>query len=364
LRDQWEASKKKLDDFEQRLSVFRGQNMGRLPEERENNYRQLTALQAQKLNLNMSMNRVSQEKLLDENQLRIYREQAVALKDSKLQERRGEERSEKLAEKDREIAQYEFALGSARERYKETHPDVQRLVKLLASANRERAVMVEQQETNRPASQAEQPINPQSLREQRELDAYIQRMQGLVQARDMEMEDYRKEAAELDTTIKAYEARIQSTPVGIKEYDQLTRDRDLAKREYEDLDRRLNASAMSTALQNRQHGERFEQMDPPSLPQTPVEPKRALISLLGSGVGLLVGLLMAAVREAKNSAVQSLKDIQLSTELPILASIPLVESNWAVRRRKRRAGLAWVSASAVSAAAMSASIAHYYATKI
>jgi hypothetical protein len=63
------------------LSVFRAQNMGRLPEEQQNNYQQLTALQAQKLNLNMSMNRVNQERLLYENQLRIYRGQLVSLKD-------------------------------------------------------------------------------------------------------------------------------------------------------------------------------------------------------------------------------------------------------------------------------------------
>ena len=80
LQDRWEESKKKLDELEQRLSVFRAQNIGRLPEEQQNNYQQLTAAcQAQKLNLNMSMNRVNQERLLYENQLRIYRDQLASL---------------------------------------------------------------------------------------------------------------------------------------------------------------------------------------------------------------------------------------------------------------------------------------------
>ena len=35
LRDQWDSAKKKLDDIEQKLSVFRTQNMGRLPEEQQ-----------------------------------------------------------------------------------------------------------------------------------------------------------------------------------------------------------------------------------------------------------------------------------------------------------------------------------------
>ena len=82
LQDRWEESKKKLDELEQRLSVFRAQNIGRLPEEQQNNYQQLAALQAQKLNLNMSMNRVNQERLLYENQVRIYRDQLASLKDT------------------------------------------------------------------------------------------------------------------------------------------------------------------------------------------------------------------------------------------------------------------------------------------
>src|SRR5271154_1084171 len=119
LRDEWDESKKKLDELEQRLSVFRARNIGRLPEEQQSNYQQLTALQAQKLNLNMSMNRVNQERLLYENQLRIYRGQLASLKDPNAPERAAEQNDGKLAEKNREVAQYEDSLATARERYKE-----------------------------------------------------------------------------------------------------------------------------------------------------------------------------------------------------------------------------------------------------
>ena len=122
-------------------------------------------------------------------------------------------------------------------------------------------------------------------REQRELDAESERTKGLILAKGVEMEDYRKQSVQLDATIRGYEARIESTPVGIREYDELVRDRDLAKKDYEDLDRRVNSSAMSTALQNRQQGERLEQLDPPSLPQTPARPKRLLMVAVGTSLG-------------------------------------------------------------------------------
>lgn len=364
LRDQWDSAKKKLDDIEQKLSVFRTQNMGRLPEEQQSNYQGLNAMQAQMLTLNTSMNRVNQEKLLYENQLRIFREQLSSLKDPNSQDQAQQQKNEKLAEKDREIEQYENALASARERYKESHPDVQRLVTMLAAAKKQREVIVKQEETKKPDATPARTPNPQIVREQRDLDVAIQRIQGLIQAKDLEMEDYKKQSTDLEKTIKLYQARIEGVPVGIKEYDQLIRERDLARKDYEDLDRRLNASAMSTALENRQQGERLEQLDPPSIPQTPTQPKRPLIIAIGTGIGLIVGLCLAGAWEVKDTALKNLKDVRAYTQLPVLGSIPLLENDLVVRRRKRLAWLAWSTACLVGVIIMSSSVVYYFATKL
>jgi polysaccharide chain length determinant protein (PEP-CTERM system associated) len=367
LRDQWELAKKKLDAIEQQLSVFRSKNLGHLPEEQASNYQQLNAMQAQMLNLNTSMNRVNQEKLLYENQLRIFREQLSSLKDPVVQEQAVERKNEKLAEKDREIAQLEDALVAARQRYKDTHPDVQRLIALVANAKKQRDSMAKEEETKKPDTStppAQRPPNPQIVREQRDLDASIQRIQGLIQAKDLEMEDYKKQAKEAEATIRAYQTRIEGIPVGLKEYDELIRERELAKHEYEDLDQRLNRSTMSTALVNHQQGERLELLDPPSLPQTPSEPKRPMIIAIGTGIGLLLGLCLAGAREVKDTALKNLKDVRAYTQLPVLGSIPLLENDLVVRRRRRLAWLAWSTACLVGVVIMSSSVVYYFATKL
>ena len=364
LRDQWDAAKKKLDDIEQKLSVFRTQNMGRLPEEQQSNYQGLNAMQAQMLTLNTSMNRVNQEKLLYENQLRIFREQLSSLKDPNGQDQAQQQKNEKLAEKDREIEQYENSLAAARERYKESHPDVQRLATMLAAAKKQREAIVKQEETKKPEAPVARPANPQLVKEQRDLDVAIQRIQGLIQAKDLDMDDYKKQSVDLEKTIKMYQARIESVPVGIKEYDQLIRERDLARKDYEDLDRRVTASAMSTALENRQQGERLEQLDPPSIPQTPTQPKRPLIIAIGTGIGLLAGICLAGAWEVKDTALKNLKDVRAYTQLPVLGSIPLLENDLVVRRRKRLGWLAWSTACLVGMIIMSGSVVYYYATKL
>ena len=363
LRDQWDESKKKLDAIEQKLSDFRGRNIGRLPEEQQNNYQQLAALESQRLNLNLSMNRVNQEKLLEENQLQIYRGQLASLKEPAAPEASAQQTSDKLTEKDREISQYENSLAAARERYKETHPDVQRLVNLLAVARKQRDSLASQSQSGKAEAAVVRPASPQAIHEQRDLGASIERTQGLIQAKDLEMEDYRKQAAQLDGTIRNYEGRLASVPIGIKEYDELIRDRDLAKKEYEDLDRRLNTSAMATALENRQGGERLEQLDAPTLPQTPTEPKRPLIVGLGTALGLAIGLCIAGARELGDTALKNLKDVRIYTQLPILGTIPMLESSSTTRRRKRLAWLVWSAACLAGLAIMCGSVVYYYASK-
>ena len=369
LRDQWDLARKKLDAVEQQLSVFRAKNLGHLPEEQQSNFSQLNAMQSQMLNLNTAMNRVNQEKLLYENQLRIYREQLSTLKDPVVQEQVLQQKNDKLGEKDREIAQLENALVNMRERYKDNHPDVQRLIALIASAKKQRETLAKEEETKKPdttvaAAAPTRPPNPQFVREQRDLDAQIQRIQGLIQAKDLEMDDYKKQAKDAEAAIRSYQSRIEGIPVGIKEYDELIRERELAKHEYEDLDRRLNTSTMSTALVNHQQGERLEQLDPPSLPQTPSEPKRPLIIAIGTGLGLVLGLCLAGAREVKDTALKNLKDVRAYTQLPVLGSIPLLENDLVVRRRKRLAWLAWSTACLVGVVIMSSSVVYYYATKL
>jgi uncharacterized protein involved in exopolysaccharide biosynthesis len=235
---------------------------------------------------------------------------------------------------------------------------------MLAAAKKQREVMVKQEEAKKPDTTTARAPNTQMLREQRDLDVAIERVQGLIQAKDLEMEDYKKQSVELEQTIRIYQSRIESVPVGIKEYDQLIRERDLARKDYEDLDRRLNASAMSTALENRQQGERLEQLDPPSIPQTPTQPKRPLIIAIGSGIGLMAGLCLAGAREVKDTALKNLKDVRAYTQLPVLGSIPLLENDLIVRRGRRLAWLAWSTACLVGVIIMSSSVVYYFATKL
>ena len=363
LQDSWTAAKQKLDAIELRLSAFRSRNLGRLPEEQQSNYQQLNAAQVQMLNLNTSMSRVNQEKLVLENQLRIYKDQYASMKDPNSLEQAAQQKNEKLAEKDREVSRLETYLANLREHYKDTYPDVQNAISMLATAKKQRDEVLKEEANKKPEPVSARPVSPQFVKESRDLEGAIKRIQGNIEAKDLEMQDLQSQVKTLTANVKSLQNRLEGFPVGIKDYDELIRDRDLAKREYEDLDKRLSTSEMSTKVNNRQQGERLEQLDPPSIPITPALPNRPIIVAIGTGLGLALGLFLAGAREVKDTSLKNLKDVRAYTQLPVLGSIPLLENDLVVRRRRRLGWLAWSTACLVGVVIMSSSVVYYYATK-
>jgi polysaccharide chain length determinant protein (PEP-CTERM system associated) len=354
-------AKKKLDDAGQRLSDFRVRNMGHLPDQMEQNMQALNALQIQMTNVNAAISRVNQDKLLLENQLRIDKDRMAALKDPAQQPQVATAESQKLVDKDREIAAIESGLARLRERYKETHPDVQRAEAMLAQARTERAAIVQEQAKARPETR---PVDPETVRQLRDLDERIRRTEAQIAAKNLEMEQHQKDLTQISASIGTYRSRIEGVPVGQKEYEQLLADRDLAEKQYMDLQGKMSSSQIATNLENRRQGEQLELLDPASLPQTPSEPKRYVIISVGAAVGLVVGLLIAGVREIKDTSLKNLKDVRAYTQLPILGSIPLLENDMVVKMRKRWSWMAWSTACLIGMLIMSGSVVYYYATRV
>ena len=129
------------------------------------------------------------------------------------------------------------------------------------------------------------------------------------------------------------------------------------------LNKKRSQSQIAEDLERRQQGETLEVLDPASLPQSPTQPKRPLILGAGTALGLVIGLFLAGAREAKDTSLKNLKDVRAYTQLTILGSVPLLENDLVVRRRKRLTWLAWSTACLVGIIIMTASAFYYYVAK-
>jgi hypothetical protein len=147
------------------------------------------------------------------------------------------------------------------------------------------------------------------------------------------------------------------------EYADLLRDRDLAKQRYDEMETKREKSTISMNLQQRKQGEMLEVLDQASLPTEPAAPKRGKIIPIGAFAGLALGVVLVAVREVKDTSLKNLKDARLYTQLSILGSIPLLENDLVVQRRKQVMWVGWATATLVGLAIMGISVAHYYLNK-
>jgi polysaccharide chain length determinant protein (PEP-CTERM system associated) len=358
LNDEYAKAKAVLESIETKLTEFRIRNAGHLPEEMQMNMSQMNALDTRLTGLNDSMNRVTQQKMMLDSQLQIAKDRLAAFHQA-TPENLG--RDAHLEDLDRQIAAATTSLASLHERYTATYPDVTNAETELAQLKRQREQVLQEMKNRKPDS-AHSNLPPS--RERMDAEAIIQQIQTQLRAKDLEAAAYTKEIATVNQSIKQYQGRVESVPVGEKEYNDLIRDRDLAKQRYQELQMKLSSSAISMEMENRKQGETLEVLDQASLPDTPTAPKRQLIIPIGLFAGVFLGFILVAIREVKDNSLKTLKDARLYTQMVILGSVPLLENDLVIQRRRQLAWLGWATAALAGLGIMAISVAHYYLGKV
>jgi polysaccharide chain length determinant protein (PEP-CTERM system associated) len=364
LQDEVTQAKKELDMTESKLADFRMQNNGKLPDQVEGNLRQMTALNSQVAFLDSQINRAQGDRLKFQSELTIMRERLLALKKEPEHVVAQTPKSEKLYEVEREVAALENALAVARQRFTETHPDVVAVKERLEIVKKKRDEIVKDEEAKRAATPNVKPVNTLAVREQREVEETIQRIQSSIAALDTQLEQHGKEQRRNLDMARSFQGRIESAPLGDRLFSELLREREMAKTKYLEMSSKLGKAQVAKEMEARKQGELLDILDPASLASRPTDPKREIVIPVGAVMGLLLGVGIAGAREMKNTSLKNLKDVRAYTQMAILGSIPLLENDFVVRRRKRLAWLGWTTASLASVVVMVGSVVYYYAKQV
>ncbi|MEJ7622778.1 MAG: hypothetical protein WKF34_02175 [Pyrinomonadaceae bacterium] len=150
--------------------------------------------------------------------------------------------------------------------------------------------------------------------------------------------------------VAALEARINAIPNVKVALEGVTARLASAKTTYDETLKKKNEAETVVGVESNAQGESIRVQDPANIPQSPVAPKRAMLTLLGTGIGLFIGLLLAAFFEIPRLfKIQNIDDAKHYTGLPVLASVPPLlsapEKTWI-----RRSG--WMKLAAGVAAAI------------
>jgi polysaccharide chain length determinant protein (PEP-CTERM system associated) len=373
FKEEAEAAKQALDEFDAKIASFKASNSGVLPDEANSLIMSVSTVESSISNLNMSLSRASGEKIQLESQLRFLKDQVASVQPATAAPGSTDNagppapvvRDERLNQLDNEINKLESAISALRETYKETHPDVQRALALLSAKKKDRDQYAAKLAAMKPAEVAARTggaANP-PRNVARELQGRISALQAAVQAKDMEIEDLNHQLESARNRSKVLQSKVEASPLARSGYVALMRDREGAAQRYQDLQRRLQESSMATNVETRRQGETLEVLEQPVIPIEPSAPKRPLIIAIGAAVGLLLGIGLAFGRELKDLSLKSLKDVRAYTRLTVLGSIPLLENDFVVRRRRRMAWLAWSASFLIGVLLMSGAVIYYYTAK-
>jgi polysaccharide chain length determinant protein (PEP-CTERM system associated) len=161
---------------------------------------------------------------------------------------------------------------------------------------------------------------------------------------DLARGDLQRQQALLDQTgaqIGQIEARLNRVPGAELELQRIDNQYKSLRANYDELVQKQSQVGLAKVAADKQQGEKIAVVDPASLPEKPVAPKRALLMILGLALGLGIGLLCAAVREVPRLlTIQTVEDARHYTSLPVLVAVPELLTAREQRRLKWRRTLA------------------------
>lgn len=368
MKEEISQAKSELDRLDTELTNFRIQNAGHLPEELQVNMQALNGLQQQLVAINDYMSRISEEKLTLETNLQILKSQRDSL--PSLMPSAPEPGSvariqnERLSQLNREISDYESQLLSLHEMYTDTYPLIRNVKHQVEVKKKQRdeLLLKEQQEELKPKPVVKQPpvTNPLLQRSMIDVQGNIDLVNTQLRNKETERLKALKQLDDVNKSIASFNSRISLIPANQQRYVALNREHELASQHYLELQRKESAANTYERVNTRKAGENLEVLDNASLPEAPTAPNRWVITGIGVGLGLMSGIFLAGIKEVKDTSLKNLKDVRAYTNLPILSSIPLLENDLLVRRKRRLAYVGWSASIILGVVAMSGSMYYHF----
>ena len=322
LESQLEEAKARLLEHERKLEEYRRQYSGELPSQQEGNLRAIQTANLQLQSLNESINHASERRLLIERQIADAQTQPAALLQIP-----GATPDPVALSTAQQLEQAEKSLEVLKLRYTSEFPEVRKLERSIEELRQRVA-----EEARRPVPEKKTESPSELARQKR-----IRDLQAELEVIDRQLSVSRAEEGRFKAQIAEYQLKVEAVPKRESELVELTRDYDILKKTYDSLLTKREDSKLARDLERRQIGEQFRILDPASLPVRPSnQNRRNALSLAGAGVGFMLGILMTAFMEYRNSSFAREAEVVRVLDLPVLALVPEMASDGERRRQRHR----------------------------
>jgi len=219
--------------------------------------------------------------------------------------------------------------GYYAQKWTDEHPTVKATKKEIERLEREADAEALKQPVGRPPQKA---MTPAQFAQQKKLDALHDDLDAVNRRIDASQREEKRLRALNDT----YQFRADMAPTRASELVELTRDYATQQGMYTSLLAKREESKIAANLEARQIGEQFKLLDPARFPEKPFKPNRVVINLVGIAAGFALGLLLIAWLEYRDTSFKTDDELASLLTLPVLAVVPLMQSNEDRQRLTRR----------------------------
>ncbi|HXD95086.1 MAG TPA: hypothetical protein VN646_00960 [Candidatus Acidoferrum sp.] len=349
----------RLAGQEQRITAYKEQNLGELPEQREVNLRTLERLQ-QQLSLAHENNRRASERRQNITQSLNDLDLASAMGGTgaggAMNVAPGETAAARLSILRNELA----ALQTT---YSDKYPDVIQVkeqIRLLeVRVKEEEKKVAAAAAAPKTAAQA-----PTTSRRNRDLGLAVNNpyvlslMQQLDQA-NVEAKASTDEIGNLNRQLAVYQRRLEMTPKREQELALITRDYETTRDMFRSLLAKRGEADVAADLEQRQKGDTFRVIEPATLPDRPAGPNRIRLLLVGLALALGAAGVAVILAEQVDTSYRRADEVR-AAGVPVLSTIPRIvtEADRLGALRQRRLAVVAVTAGLMLVVGTSFVVAH------
>ena len=310
LDAQLEDARRRLVETEKKLEEYKAKHAGELPQQLESNLQAVSSTENRLQALAESLNRDRDRHLLLEKQV-------VELENS-VEASNNDVGGPSMSQAERDLAEARDSLKALQLRLKPEHPDVVRTKRIVAELEQK---VAGESTGDVPVSSAPSVSAAERARRKRLADT----KEELAQL-DAQMQAKQAEEKRMRSVATAYQSRVEGVPKRESEMTELLRDYSTLQAAYTGLLSKKEDSQLQANIIRRQIGEQFKLLDPARLPEKPFSPNRERINTLGLLGGLVLGVLLVAFMEFRDSTFKTDEEVFDVLSLPVLAIVPAMQS--------------------------------------
>ncbi len=317
-----------LDDLEkQRLDIMM-QNVATLPESEQGLVAQLQGLRSredtitkEKQTLYNEKGRLSDGIAANNRQMRLIEDFGEKETQDSARQASQIEDTPAYAQLIQKRADLNGQLDNLMKVYKEKHPAVIAKTSEIKRVNEEIENL--RKNTDKRVQIASQASGRKAELQKKSLELENQKIQSQIGQIEQQLAQKDIDKQQNAGQISVLEARINTIPNVKVALEGVNARYQSAKQTHDEILKKKNDAETVVGVETNAQGETIRVQDPANVPQSPVAPKRFLLTMLGSGMGLAIGLFLAAFFEVPRLfRIQNIDDAKHYTGLPVLASVP------------------------------------------